>query len=101
MATAQVMSPEHSSAKLEVSPPKPIDMHVHVVGNGTGGTGCWLRVRGWHRSLAAMMLRQIGLPRDAMSGDLDWSYADGLLERVAGSLVGVVVILGLDLCGGG
>src|SRR6266567_524723 len=77
MAAAQVMSPEHSSANLEVSSPKPIDMHVHVVGNGTGGTGCWLRVRGWHRPLAAMMLRQIGLPRDAMSGELDRCLQEG------------------------
>ena len=82
MATAQVMSPEHSSANLEVSSPKPIDMHVHVVGNGTGGTGCWLRMRSWHRPLAAMMLRQIGLPRDAMSGDLDRLYVERLLDQV-------------------
>src|SRR5438445_27616 len=37
-----------------------IDMHVHVVGNGAGGTGCWLRVSGWHRPLAAFMLRHTG-----------------------------------------
>ncbi len=97
MAAAQVMSPEHSSANLEVSSPKPIDMHVHVVGNGTGGTGCWLRVRGWHRPLAAMMLRQIGLPRDAMSGDLDRLYVERLLEQVRGSSLGAAVILAQDL----
>ena len=26
-----------------------IDAHVHVVGNGTGGTGCWYSPRGWTR----------------------------------------------------
>jgi len=75
---------------------KPIDMHVHVVGNGTGGTGCWLRVRGWHRPLAAMMLRQIGLPAEAMTGDLDRLYVERLLELVRGSSLGAAVILAQD-----
>ena len=75
---------------------KPIDMHVHVVGNGTGGTGCWLRVRGWHRPLAAMMLQHIGLPRSAMEGDLDRLYVERLLELVRGSSLGRAVILAQD-----
>ena len=75
---------------------KPIDMHVHVVGNGTGGTGCWLRVRGWHRPMAAMMLRHIGLPGEAMQGDLDRLYIERLLELVRGSSLGAAVILAQD-----
>jgi uncharacterized protein len=75
---------------------KPIDMHVHVVGNGTGRTGCWLRVRGWHRPLAVMMLRHIGLPGDAMKGDLDRLYVERLLELVRGSSLGAAVILAQD-----
>ena len=75
---------------------KPVDMHVHVVGNGTGGTGCWLRVTGWHRPMAAMMLRHIGLPGDAMSGDLDRLYIERLLELVRGSSLSAAVILAQD-----
>jgi len=75
---------------------KPIDMHVHVVGNGTGGTGCWLRVRGWHRPLAVMMLRHIGLAPGALTGDLDRLYVERLLELVRGSSLGGVVILAQD-----
>src|SRR5690242_12875001 len=75
---------------------KPIDMHVHIVGNGSGGTGCWLRVTGWHRPLAALMLRQIGLPSNAMTGDLDRLYVERLLEQVRGSSLGAVVILAQD-----
>src|SRR5438552_18937144 len=75
----------------------PIDMHVHVVGNGTGGTGCWLRVGRWHRPLAALMLRHIGLPRDAMTGDLDRLYVERLLEQVRGLSLGAAVILAQDL----
>lgn len=76
---------------------KPIDMHVHVVGNGSGGTGCWLRVRGWHRPLANIMLRHIGLPSGAMSGDLDRLYIERLLEQVRTSSLGAAVILAQDL----
>src|SRR5436309_9814317 len=75
---------------------RPIDMHVHVVGNGTGGTGCWLRVRGWHRPLAAMMIRHIGLPAGAMEGELDRLYVERLLEWVRGSSLGAVIILAQD-----
>jgi hypothetical protein len=75
---------------------RPIDMHVHVVGNGAGGTGCWLRVAGWHRPLASLMLRHIGLPGGAMTGDLDRLYVERLLELVRGSSLGAAVILAQD-----
>jgi len=73
-----------------------MDMHVHIVGNGDGGTGCWLRVTGWHRPLAALMLRHIGLPADAMTGDLDRLFVERLLEQVRASSLGAVVILAQD-----
>ncbi len=75
---------------------KPVDMHVHIVGNGSGGTGCWVRVTGWHRPLAALMLRQIGLPGSAMTGELDRLYIERLLEQVRGSSLGAAVILAQD-----
>jgi hypothetical protein len=75
---------------------KPIDMHVHVVGNGSGGTGCWVRVRGWHRPMAAMMLRHIGLTGNALTGDLDGLFLERLLEQVRSSSLGAAVILAQD-----
>ena len=80
----------------KLDPAKPIDMHVHIVGNGTGGTGCWLRVSGWHRPLAALMLRHIGLPATAMAGDLDRLYVERLLALVRNSSLGAAVILAQD-----
>jgi len=74
-----------------------IDMHVHIVGNGTGGTGCWLRVGKWHRPLAGLMLRHIGLPASAMRGDLDRLYVERLLEQVRGSSLEAVVILAQEM----
>ncbi|MDB6066937.1 MAG: Amidohydrolase 2 [Pedosphaera sp.] len=75
---------------------KPIDMHVHIVGNGTGGTGCRLRVTGWHRPLAALMLRHLGLPLNTLSGDLDRLYVGKLLQYVRESSLGAIVILAQD-----
>ena len=76
---------------------KPVDGHVHVVGNGSGGTGCWLRVSSWRRPMAELMLRHFGLPRAALAGDLDRLYVERLLEFVRGSSLGAVVILAQDL----
>ena len=75
---------------------KPIDMHVHMVGNGTGGTGCWLRVKGWRRPMASFMLRHVGLPWGALSGDFDTLYAERLLQLVRESSLAAVVILAHD-----
>lgn len=75
---------------------RPVDMHVHLVGNGSGGTGCWMRLTGWHRMMASMMVRQIGLPPSSIAGDLDRLYAERLLELVRTSSLGAIVILAHD-----
>src|SRR5436309_561926 len=75
---------------------KPVDMHVHIVGTGAGGTGCWLRVKGWHLPLAAFMTRHIGLGWKAFSGDFDHLYAERLLALVRESSLGAAVILAHD-----
>ncbi len=89
---------------------KPIDMHVHIVGNGAGGTGCSMRLTGLHRPLAWFMCQHIGLPISALSGDLDRLYVERLLELVRTSSLGRIVILahekvydvqGREMCGGG
>jgi len=76
-----------------VSDSKPVDVHVHIVGNGSASTGCWLRVSPWRRPMAALMLRHVGLPSAALHGDLDRLYVNRLLELVRGSSLGAVVIL--------
>src|SRR3954466_14819418 len=70
-----------------------IDMHVHMVGNGGGGSGGWLRLSGWHRWLAGFMLRQLGVPGSALEGDLESIYAEQLLQRVRASSMDAVVLL--------
>ena len=76
---------------------KPVDMHVHVVGNGSGGSGCWLRLDAWHRPLAGLMLRHVGLSSAALTGDLETLYIDRLLEQVRQSSLGAAIILAQDL----
>ncbi|HSU52696.1 MAG TPA: amidohydrolase family protein [Candidatus Dormibacteraeota bacterium] len=77
--------------------PGPCDAHVHVVGNGSGGSGCWLRVTGWHRPLASLMLRHIGLPGSAMSANLEEMYVERLLQMVRSSSLTRIIILAQDL----
>ncbi len=67
--------------------PLRIDMHVHMVGNGVGGSGGWLRLSGWHRWLAGFMVRQLGFPRDVLDGDFETVYAQHLLKLVRRFLV--------------
>ena len=43
--------------------------------------------------MAALMLRHLGLPRDALRGDLDRLYVERLLQMVRSSSLGAVVIL--------
>jgi predicted TIM-barrel fold metal-dependent hydrolase len=73
-----------------------MDMHVHVVGNGTGGTGCRLRLRGKDRLMAPLMVRGLGLPVSSLKGNLDRLYVERLLQMVRSSSIGSVVILAQD-----
>lgn len=75
---------------------KPIDAHVHIVGMGTGGTGCWMRPAGWHKPLAVYMLHQIGLPINSLRGDFDHLYVERLAQMLRQSSLGAVVILAHD-----
>ena len=68
-------------------------MHVHIVGNGSGGTGCTMHVDFWHTPLARFMLHHIGLPQSALKGNLDELFVQRLVEFVKNSSLGASVIL--------
>lgn len=76
--------------------PTPIDAHVHIVGNGRRGSGCWLKVGAWHRPLAAFMLRHIGVEASTSAADFDETYANHLAQLVASSSLAGAVILAQD-----
>ncbi len=90
------MSPPDSNNTTPGTGRPPLDFHVHIVGNGSGGTGCWIKVGGWHRPLAAVMMRECGLPVSALKGDLDRLYVEQLLKFVRESSLGAAVILAQD-----
>jgi predicted TIM-barrel fold metal-dependent hydrolase len=73
--------------------PAAIDMHVHMVGNGSSGSGGWLRLSGWHRWLAGFMVRQLGLSPGALEGDLEALYAEKILQLVRDSSFDAAVLL--------
>lgn len=89
MAEIAALLPQSSEYAFD----KPVDAHVHVVGNGSGGSGCWLRLRGWRRLMAGLMLRHSRLPASAISGNLEDLFIERLLEMVRSSSLGAVVIL--------
>lgn len=63
-----------------------IDCHVHVVGTGTSGTGCWYRPRGLTRIGAPFLVRSVGLTLADLRGpDFDRVYVDSLLANLRGS----------------
>jgi predicted TIM-barrel fold metal-dependent hydrolase len=68
-------------------------MHVHMVGNGGGGSGGWLRLSGWHRWLAGFMLRQLGVTPAALQGNLEALYAEKVLQFVRDSSLDAIVLL--------
>ncbi|MEP6955908.1 MAG: hypothetical protein ABI883_03720, partial [Chthoniobacterales bacterium] len=70
-----------------------IDMHVHMVGNGVGGSGGWLRVNGRYRMLANFMVRRVGFSPAVLQQDLETIYAARLLELVRESSFDAVVLL--------
>ncbi len=76
-----------------------IDMHVHLVGNGRRGNGCWLNIGAtwWQRPLANYMLRHIGLRGLSLHDpDFDAAFAAHLLECVRISSIDRVVLLAQD-----
>ncbi len=73
-----------------------IDCHVHIVGTGAGGTGCWMRHGGWKSPFEKLMLRHIGLESTALEGDFDRLYVARLLELIRQSSLDAAVILAMD-----
>lgn len=71
-----------------------IDMHVHIVGNGRQGSGCWLRPTGWYSLLGRYMCWQVGLTVDGfMAPEFDQRYVERLRQLLRESSLDAAVIL--------
>ena len=71
----------------------PVDMHVHIVGNGLSGSGCRLRLNGGHRWLADFMLQQLGMTVPWSAPEFDEAYVELLLRWLRTSALTHAVIL--------
>ncbi len=75
-----------------------IDCHVHVVGTGTGGTGCWYRPKGLTRIGEPFLVRAVGLTLHDFHGpDFDRIYVEKLLEFVRESSIDRSLLLAHEL----
>ncbi len=73
------------------------DCHVHLVGNGLRGSGCWLRVEGvWLKVLSEFMRRAVGMPLPLTHKDFDVKYVDSLRGLIRGSYVDKALLLAQD-----
>src|SRR5262245_36352964 len=89
----------HSTPHSPSAMPPRIDMHVHLVGNGRRGSGCWLRIGStwWQKPLAAHMLRHIGLRGIALDSlYFDERYVEHLLALVRTSSIDFLCLLAQD-----
>ena len=73
-----------------------IDGHVHLVGNGLAGSGCWMRMSGWHRLMGEMMRRSISMPVGVSHGEFDRIYVEQLLQHVRDSSLDQALLLAQD-----
>ena len=71
----------------------PVDMHVHLVGNGLTGSGCWLRPPFLHRFLADWMLRQLGMTVSWRAAGFDEAYVELLVRWLRESPLTHAVLL--------
>ena len=82
--------------RMSLDPTAPVDMHVHIVGNGLAGSGCELKMSVWRRPLASFMLQHIQLSTPLESPEFDRAYVEHLLRLIRESSLSAAVILAHD-----
>jgi hypothetical protein len=74
----------------------PIDLHVHLLGNGLGGSGCRVQRVWWQEPFVRTMSRSIGVTEDPASPNLDAAYLQRLRSWLDESSLAGVVVLACD-----
>lgn len=75
-----------------------IDCHVHFVGTGSGGSGCWYRPKGLTRLGEPFLVKAVGLrTRDLHGPDFDRLYLGKLLGFVRDSSLDRAMLLAHEL----
>jgi predicted TIM-barrel fold metal-dependent hydrolase len=87
---------ESTSETEKEATPARLDGHVHLVGNGRKGSGCWIKMAGWHRFMGGMMCRTIGMPVGFEDADFDEIYVRRLVESIRESSMDHALLLAQD-----
>lgn len=77
--------------------PMIIDCHVHVVGDGSNGSGCWVDLKRLNFGQKKAMLSTMGLASNVVGESLDQSYIERLESFVRESSLDKVVILASEM----
>ncbi len=72
------------------------DCHVHLVGNGRKGSGCWFKMSGWHRMMGSIMAKMVGVSVSFMHDDFDEIYAQQLHQMLYESSLDRALLLAQD-----
>src|ERR1051325_3891045 len=74
-----------------------IDCHVHMVGNGSNGSGCRLFLKKPLRKvMARIMLRELRLPADTLQGNLEEAYLGRIVEWMRATSLTHIMLLAQD-----
>ncbi len=76
-----------------------LDCHVHLIGDGSENSGCWVSTPTlWKKAMAQAMLHTGKIPRQALHGkQMDRLYRETLLKHLDGSGLDGLVLLAQDL----
>ena len=75
-----------------------IDCHVHLVGDGSSGSGCWFRLDSLYQRLQArFMLKGMKIDANYLKGGLDVVYVETLANMVRQSSLDAIVLLAQDV----
>src|SRR5580704_8110175 len=74
----------------------PIDLHVHVLGNGKSGSGCRFTTPWWQRPFIELMAANVGLKASPDDSDLDERFVERLVAWLRESSLGQAVIVACD-----
>jgi uncharacterized protein len=74
-----------------------IDGHVHFVGDGSNGSGCWLRSKTLlDRIVEPIVKAQAGILQSSKKLGVDQAYEEKLIQLIDQSILDAVVLLAMD-----
>ena len=73
-----------------------IDGHVHFVGDGSNGSGCWLRRNLGDRLFEPIVKSQAGIYRMSQKLGVDHAYEEKLIQLIQDSSLDAILLLAMD-----